>query len=74
VSFPDFPGCITAGKTIEESRRNAQNALALYISGMIEDGESIPQPSTLDENPNDQAKSEPVGIPPRLLNFSIPIN
>jgi len=49
VSFPDFPGCITAGKTIEESRRNAEEALALHISGMIEDGESIPRASTFVE-------------------------
>ena len=39
VSFPDFPGCITVGKTIEESRRNAQEALALHFSRMIEYGE-----------------------------------
>ena len=23
VSFPDFPGCVTAGKTLEEARRLA---------------------------------------------------
>jgi predicted RNase H-like HicB family nuclease len=48
VSFPDFPGCITAGKTLEEARRMAAEALALHIAGMVEDGESIPEPSTLD--------------------------
>jgi predicted RNase H-like HicB family nuclease len=62
VSFPDFPGCITAGKTIEESRRNAQEALALHISGMIEDGESIPRPSTLDKIAEDPATQEAVAI------------
>lgn len=48
VSFPDFPGCITAGKTLEEARRMAAEALAFHIEGMIEDGEAIPVPSTLD--------------------------
>ncbi|MDQ1406216.1 MAG: hypothetical protein QOG55_1845 [Acidobacteriaceae bacterium] len=62
VSFPDFPGCVTAGKTIEESRRNAQEALALHISGMIEDGESIPRPSTLDEIAEDPAIKNTVSI------------
>jgi predicted RNase H-like HicB family nuclease len=28
VSFPDFPGCITAGKTLEEASRLAPEALA----------------------------------------------
>ncbi len=48
VSFPDFPGCITAGKTMEEAHRNAVDALTLHIDGMREDGEAIPKPSTLD--------------------------
>jgi predicted RNase H-like HicB family nuclease len=48
VSFPDFPGCITAGKTIEQARRLAAEALTLHIAGLIEDGEKIPAPSTLD--------------------------
>lgn len=48
VSFPDFPGCITAGKTFEEAHRNAIDALTLHIEGMREDGDAIPKPSTLD--------------------------
>jgi predicted RNase H-like HicB family nuclease len=48
VSFPDFPGCITAGKTFEEAHRNAVEALAMHIEGMREDGETIPKPSTLE--------------------------
>lgn len=39
VSFPDFPGCITAGRTFEEARRRAAEALSFHIAGMIEDGE-----------------------------------
>jgi predicted RNase H-like HicB family nuclease len=49
VSFPDFPGCVTAGKSIEEARLMAEEALAFHIEGMIEDGEQIPAPSSLDE-------------------------
>jgi len=48
VSFPDFPGCITAGTTIDEARTNAAEALALHIEGMTEDGEALPEPSTLE--------------------------
>lgn len=53
VSFPDFPGCITAGKTLDEARRLAPEALALHIKGMVEDGEEIPAPSSLDELASD---------------------
>ena len=48
VDFPDFPGCITAGKTLEEARARAAEALAFHIEGMEEDGEAIPAPSALD--------------------------
>jgi predicted RNase H-like HicB family nuclease len=48
VSFPDFPGCITAGQTLEEARKLAAEALAFHIDGMREDGDPIPAPSSLD--------------------------
>jgi predicted RNase H-like HicB family nuclease len=53
VSFPDFPGCVTAGRTLEEARRMAAEALALHVAGMIEDGEVVPEPSNLDVLKND---------------------
>ena len=48
VSFPDFPGCITAGRDIDEAKDMAQDALALHIQGMLEDGEQPPAPSRLE--------------------------
>lgn len=48
VSFPDFPGCVSAGSTIDEARVMGAEALAFHIEGMIEDGESVPSPSSLD--------------------------
>jgi predicted RNase H-like HicB family nuclease len=56
VSFPDFPGCITAGKTLDEASRMAAEALALHIRGMIEDGEAVPEPSKVDDTAADAAK------------------
>ena len=49
VSFPDFPGCITAGKNIDEAKDMAQEALTLHIQGMLEDGDRLPVPSRLEE-------------------------
>jgi predicted RNase H-like HicB family nuclease len=48
VSFPDFPGCITAGKTIDEAKNMAKEALELHIRGMIEDGDELPEPTKLE--------------------------
>ena len=43
---PDLPGCITTGKTLEETEQNIQEAISLYIDTLKEDGEPIPEPST----------------------------
>ncbi len=48
VDFPDFPGCVTAGRTLEEARIMAAEALELHLTGILEDGESLPFPSELD--------------------------
>jgi predicted RNase H-like HicB family nuclease len=48
VSFPDFPGVGTAGASLEDARNMAEEALALHIEGLVEDGEAIPEASTLD--------------------------
>lgn len=49
VSFYDFPGCVTAGKTLDEAQKLAKEVLEFHIQGMVEDGEAIPAPSPLDE-------------------------
>ncbi len=46
VDFPDFPGCVTAGSTIEEARAMAAEALAGHTAVMVEHGESLPLPSS----------------------------
>ena len=48
VSFPDLPGCVTAGATLDEARDMAEEALALHIEGLEQDGEAIPEPSSLE--------------------------
>jgi len=68
VSFPDFPGCVTAGKTLDEARRMAVEALSLHIKGMMEDGEAIPEPSTLDALANDPAMKAAVAF---LVNVDV---
>jgi predicted RNase H-like HicB family nuclease len=62
VSFPDFPGCITAGRTLDEAHRMAAEALSLHIAGMVEDGETIPEPSTLDALAEDPAMKHAVAF------------
>ncbi len=44
---PDLPGCITTGRTLEEIEENIREAIELHLEGMREDGEPIPEPTTL---------------------------
>jgi predicted RNase H-like HicB family nuclease len=48
VSFPDFPGCVTAGRSLDEARAFAHEALQLHVDGMAEDGIALPEPSSLE--------------------------
>jgi predicted RNase H-like HicB family nuclease len=62
VSFPDFPGCVTAGKSLEEARRKAPEALAFHIAGMLEDGEKIPKPSKMDDLADDPNRENAIAF------------
>lgn len=46
LSFPDLPGCITAGENLEELEVMAKEALSLHLQGMVEDDEKIPEASS----------------------------
>src|SRR5258708_25789878 len=62
VSFPDFPGCVTAGKTLDEASRRAPEALAFHMAGMMEDGEKIPKPSKIDDLVRDPDRQNAVAF------------
>lgn len=49
VTFPDFPGCVANGASINEAALNAEAALALHVEAMVKDKDAIPTPSTLDD-------------------------
>jgi predicted RNase H-like HicB family nuclease len=57
ITFPDFPGCVTAGATLEEAHRMAEEALQGHIEVELEYGEELPDPTPL-EKANKLAKKE----------------
>lgn len=48
VDFPDFPGCVSAGESMEEARRMGQEALAGHVQLLVDEGERLPEPSSLE--------------------------
>ena len=45
--LPDIPGCVATGKTVAETLASLREALEMHIAGMREDGDPIPDPTTL---------------------------
>lgn len=62
VSFPDFPGVITAGTDLDDARSMAEEALTFHIEGLVEDGQAVPEPSSLESIMSDQANRDGVAI------------
>ena len=46
VSFPDLPGCLTFGATLEEAKAMASEALSGVLESMIQRGIALPVPSS----------------------------
>ena len=49
VSFPELPGCLTYGDTIESALEYAEDAKREWFSASLEDGMQINEPGALDE-------------------------
>lgn len=48
---PDLPGCITTGKTIDETIANMHEAIAAHLEAMEELGIPIPEPAASSDSP-----------------------
>ena len=44
---PDLPGCVAVGDTLEETERLMKEAIELYIEALREEGQPIPEPTTV---------------------------
>ena len=62
VSFPDLPGVITAGTTLDDARAMATEALAFHLEGLAEDGEAAPEPSSLEQIMSDKINRDGVAV------------
>jgi antitoxin HicB len=67
VEFPDLPGCLTEGDTLEEAKHNAREALTGYLSSMFDRALKIPAPSALKGKNIYHIEPEPEVAVPILL-------
>ena len=51
VSYPDLPGCITCGETVESAVANALDVKKAWFEAALEDGVEIYEPDSLENIP-----------------------
>ncbi len=44
---PDLPGCVAVAETLEEVRQLIQEAILFHIEGLREDGDPVPEPTSI---------------------------
>jgi len=44
---PDLPGCAALGDTVDETVQLMREAMEMHLSAIAEDGDPIPEPTTL---------------------------
>ena len=49
VSFPELPGCITCGETMESALTNAMDAKKVWLEAALTDGIEVHEPDSLEE-------------------------
>ena len=47
ITYPDLPGCISEGKTLENALFMAQDALLQWIGYLLDKGQEIPEASDI---------------------------
>lgn len=46
---PDLPGCVATGATVADVETEIRSAIRFHIDGLKEDGDQIPEPTTIAE-------------------------
>ena len=52
IEYPDLPGCMTCGATIEEALKMGEDAKKCWINSALQDGDFVPVPKCVDDYPD----------------------
>lgn len=77
ISFPDFPGCVSAGADLSELAAMGEEALRGHVELMVSEGIAIPEPSSMDEvmQDPDNRSGTPVLVPaPQVSAKAVRVN
>jgi antitoxin HicB len=68
IEFPDLPGCMSDGETIDEAIENGENAIHAWLETARDEKRSIPQPGELESQSGKWVQRVPKSIHLRLVN------
>lgn len=84
ISFPDFPGVASGGRSLDEAIRRGAETLAFHVAGMVEDNDPLPLPRSLDDLRKDKsfradakdaiAVAVPVELPGKAVRVNISLD
>jgi predicted RNase H-like HicB family nuclease len=84
ISFPDFPGVVSGGKTAEEALARGRDTLAFHVAGIVEDGDPLPALRSLADLRNDPSLREdfvdavlalvPIDLPGKAVRVNITLD
>ena len=67
IEFPDLPGCVSDGDTIEEAIENGAGAIDAWIATAMEFGDPLPQPGATGRYSGRWVQRVPKGLHARLV-------
>jgi predicted RNase H-like HicB family nuclease len=84
ISFPDFPGCIAGGRSLDEAVLRGTEALAAHAAVMAEFGEALPRlrsradiladPVTAEAAADAVLVAVPVDLPGRAVRVNVSLD
>jgi antitoxin HicB len=67
IEFPDLPGCMSDGESIEEAITNGYDAVVCWVKAAKESGRDVPKPGELDKQSGKWVQRVPKTIHLRLV-------
>ena len=84
ISFPDFPGCVSGGKDLDEAIRRGRDTLRVHVESKLEDCERLPVLRSLDQLKGDPSFQEgivdgmvvalPLDLPSRAVRINVSLD
>lgn len=68
IEFPDLPGCMSDGETIDEAIQNGNDAVNCWLAAANESGRAIPKPGDFGRLSGKWVQRVPKSIHAQLIN------